>query len=118
MQTGCRARDSAPAPPAVGEHWGEEQAWRHSSSLQGGKDNAKHVSTLLGGQKSLHKGPNADSPCSTWQNSPGRLLGQLAPRQDTAAAGTLKPLTAPLQHRKLSNRLTKGLLITSWEVGN
>lgn len=40
------------------------------------------------------------------------LLGQLTPHRHGAAAGALKASTAPLRHRKLSNRITKGLLIT------
>lgn len=64
------------------------------------------------GEKAFAKGLMLICPRHMWQNSPRRLLGQLAPSRDRAAVGALKPPTAPLRHRKLSNRLTKGLLIT------
>lgn len=105
VQTGCRARGRE-------GHEREEQAWRHSSSLQGGPANAKHMAVVLAGWKRLCKGPDVDSRLGTRRNSPWWLRGQLAPQWDRVAAGALKPPTAPLRHRKLSNRLTKGLLIT------
>lgn len=110
VQTGCRARGRGFSPSTAscrGGRWGEERVWRHSSSLQGGKADTKNMSTVLEGWKSLRKGPNAVSPLQYMAKLPS-VASILHPSQDGAAAGALKPPTAPLRHRKLSNRLTKG----------
>lgn len=78
VQTGCRARGRGFSPSTTscrGQHWGEEQVWRHSSSLQGGKADTKNMPTVLEGWKSLLKGPNAVSPLRYMAKLPSVATG-------------------------------------------